>query len=134
MGARLSSVFGVGMLLLVPTSAFATEYYVATTGSDANAGTIDRPFATLQKGHDVAIAGDTVWIRGGTYTRVTGTTAAGRFYVLEERSVGCPAHQVLGLSGRAARLRLRSAPAQPDADSRRLFGHRELVAFQGARD
>jgi len=26
------------------------------------------PFATLQKAHDVAVAGDTIFLRGGTYT------------------------------------------------------------------
>ncbi|MEI9937631.1 MAG: right-handed parallel beta-helix repeat-containing protein [Pseudomonadota bacterium] len=45
----------------------AAEYYVAPTGSDANAGSLAAPFATLQKGNDVAAAGDTVWLRGGTY-------------------------------------------------------------------
>jgi len=48
-------------------SAHAAEYYVAPTGSDSNAGTLAAPFATLQKGADVAVAGDTVYIRGGTY-------------------------------------------------------------------
>ncbi|HEY3256309.1 MAG TPA: right-handed parallel beta-helix repeat-containing protein [Polyangiaceae bacterium] len=45
----------------------AAEYYVSPTGSDANAGSLAAPFATLQKGNDVATAGDTVWLRGGTY-------------------------------------------------------------------
>lgn len=45
----------------------AAEYYVSPTGSDANAGTLAAPFATLQKGNDVAAAGDTVWLRGGKY-------------------------------------------------------------------
>jgi len=45
----------------------AAEYYVSPTGSDSNAGTLAAPFATLQKGNDVAAAGDTVWLRGGTY-------------------------------------------------------------------
>src|SRR3954468_11885912 len=45
----------------------AAEYYVAPTGSDSNAGSLAAPFATLQKGNDVAAAGDTVWLRGGTY-------------------------------------------------------------------
>ena len=40
---------------------------MAPTGSDANAGTMAQPFATLQKGNDVAAPGDTVWLRGGTY-------------------------------------------------------------------
>ena len=38
-------------------SARATDYYVATTGSDSNAGTMAAPFATLQKGVNVAVAG-----------------------------------------------------------------------------
>src|SRR6185369_4340656 len=45
----------------------AAEYYVSPMGSDANAGSSTAPFATLQKGNDVATAGDTVWLRGGTY-------------------------------------------------------------------
>jgi MYXO-CTERM domain-containing protein len=45
----------------------AAEYYVSPSGSDSNAGSLSAPFATLQKGNDVAAAGDTVWLRGGTY-------------------------------------------------------------------
>lgn len=48
-------LFGVGV-----KSAAAAEYYVAPTGSDSAAGTMEAPFATLQKGHDTAAAGDTV--------------------------------------------------------------------------
>ena len=58
----------VGAVLLVaPGSARATEYFVAPTGSDTNPGTMASPFATIQKGHNVAVAGDTVWLRAGTY-------------------------------------------------------------------
>ncbi|MDY4976359.1 MAG: right-handed parallel beta-helix repeat-containing protein, partial [Clostridia bacterium] len=48
-------------------------YYVATDGNDENAGTIDAPFATIEKARDVIAAaslpegGVTVYIRGGTY-------------------------------------------------------------------
>ncbi|MBN1607253.1 MAG: hypothetical protein JW940_11515 [Polyangiaceae bacterium] len=56
--------------------ALGTDYYVAPTGSDSNPGTLDEPFATLQEGADVAAAGDTVYIRGGTYS-ITTPTAAG---------------------------------------------------------
>jgi hypothetical protein len=55
--------------------AAATDYYVATTGSDSNPGTLDQPFATLQKGANVAMPGDTVYIRGGTYRIVTPATS-----------------------------------------------------------
>jgi hypothetical protein len=57
--------------LLAAGTARATEYYVAPTGSDSNAGTMDAPWATLQKGANTAVAGDTVWIRGGTYKVTT---------------------------------------------------------------
>lgn len=45
----------------------AADYYVATTGNDANAGTLDAPFASLQRTQQVVAPGDTVFIRGGTY-------------------------------------------------------------------
>jgi MYXO-CTERM domain-containing protein len=64
-----------GMGFFAARNAFATEYYVATTGSDSNPGTKDSPFATLQKGADTAVAGDTVWIRGGTYKITTPKTS-----------------------------------------------------------
>ena len=42
-------------------------YYVATNGSDSNPGTFLEPFATVQKAADVMTAGDTCYIRQGTY-------------------------------------------------------------------
>ncbi len=67
----VAAVFAGGVLgavfLLAPGRAQATEYFVAPTGSDTNPGTMAQPFATIQKGHDVAVAGDTVWLRAGTY-------------------------------------------------------------------
>ena len=65
-----------GLGLFASKSAFATEYYVAPTGSDSDPGTIDKPFGTLQKGADTAVAGDTVWIRGGTYAITKPKTGA----------------------------------------------------------
>jgi len=53
----------------------AAEYYVAPTGSDSNPGSLDQPFASVQHGNDVAKAGDTIWIRGGTYQIVKPTSA-----------------------------------------------------------
>lgn len=35
--------------------------------SDNNEGTIDSPLASIQKAHDLAEAGDTIYLRGGTY-------------------------------------------------------------------
>lgn len=64
-----------GQLLVFAGTARAAEYYVATTGDDGDAGTLAEPFASLQKAADVAVAGDTVWIRGGTYEIVTPATS-----------------------------------------------------------
>jgi hypothetical protein len=50
----------------IPTSSGAT-YYVAIDGNDSNPGTVDQPWATIQYAADTMVAGDTLFIRGGTY-------------------------------------------------------------------
>lgn len=45
----------------------AADYYVSPTGNDSNSGSIDSPLETLMRAQDLADAGDTVYIRGGTY-------------------------------------------------------------------
>lgn len=55
------------VVLLSHASASAREFYVATSGSDANSGTIEQPFASVQRAQDSVEPGDTVFIRGGTY-------------------------------------------------------------------
>lgn len=45
----------------------ANTYYISPTGSDAAAGTLAAPWATWQKGFTELVAGDTLYIRGGTY-------------------------------------------------------------------
>ena len=57
------------------TPAFSTIYYVANNGSDTNAGTITQPFLTIQRAQTSAVAGDTVYIRGGTYIMTTAQIA-----------------------------------------------------------
>jgi hypothetical protein len=42
-------------------------YYVAPGGDDGNPGTIDFPWQTIQHAADTMVAGDTVYIRAGTY-------------------------------------------------------------------
>jgi hypothetical protein len=42
-------------------------YYVATNGSDSNPGTTTQPFRTLKKGVSVLTAGDTLYVKDGTY-------------------------------------------------------------------
>ncbi len=48
--------------------AASRNYYVATTGSDAAAGTLAAPFATIQKAGDLVAPGDTVLIKSGHYS------------------------------------------------------------------
>ncbi len=56
----------------------ATEYYVGGTGaSDNNPGTAAQPFATIQKAASVAVAGDVVNIRSGTYRETVVPTNSG---------------------------------------------------------
>jgi hypothetical protein len=45
----------------------ARALYVAPYGNDANAGTIDSPFGTIPRGIAMAVAGDTIFVRGGIY-------------------------------------------------------------------
>lgn len=60
------------LLLLVNTNLKATVYYVATTGTDANNGTsISTPFLTISKAASKVVAGDVIYVRGGTYNITT---------------------------------------------------------------
>jgi parallel beta-helix repeat protein len=49
------------------SSAHAATYYVATTGNDANAGTIVSPWLTVQHAVETIAAGDVIIVRAGTY-------------------------------------------------------------------
>jgi len=58
----------IALFALLSVSGKATNYYIATNGSDSNTGTIAAPFATLGKAQSLVQAGDTVFIRGGVYS------------------------------------------------------------------
>jgi len=62
----------------------AKTYYVSTSGKDTNPGTISQPYATWQKGFSVLIAGDTLFIRGGTYFP-SGTTYSNHYCGVGQR-------------------------------------------------
>ena len=57
----------VGILLLLCLSVSGKTYYVAPNGSDLDSGNVSLPFATLNKAWTVISAGDTIYLRGGTY-------------------------------------------------------------------
>jgi len=59
----------VGAPFVAPAAASpnGNTYYVATDGSDAAVGDLDHPWKTFKRATDAAVAGDTVYIRGGVY-------------------------------------------------------------------
>lgn len=46
----------------------AEDFYVSPDGDDKNDGSIEHPFASIQRAQDSVSPGDTVFIRGGTYS------------------------------------------------------------------
>ena len=70
-----NSYWAVRVRISLPVS--GANYYVATNGSDSNAGNLAAPFLTLEKARNTIRAlarplpagGVTVWLRGGTYFR-----------------------------------------------------------------
>jgi len=86
-----------GLLLFMAGNGNAAEYYVSPSGDDGAPGTKDQPFRTVQKAADVMVAGDTCFIRGGTYRETVTPKNSG-----EEgkpiRFVACPG-ELVTLSG-----------------------------------
>lgn len=58
------------VLAFVP-SAFCATYYVAPTGSDSAAGSLSAPYKSIQVAVNKVSAGDTIYLRGGTYSPTT---------------------------------------------------------------
>jgi len=52
-------------------------YYVAKTGLDSNPGTESLPWLTLKKATNTLVAGDTVYIKAGTYNEVLNPARSG---------------------------------------------------------
>jgi hypothetical protein len=56
------------LLPVLGVPAFTQPYYVAPTGNDANPGTLEKPFASLQRAQQaVRLRPDMVYLRGGVY-------------------------------------------------------------------
>jgi len=66
-GARYATGLAAILLLSIAARAGATEYWVTTTGEDANPGTSASPWRTLQKAVNTVVAGDTVNIGDGQW-------------------------------------------------------------------
>jgi hypothetical protein len=64
------------------------DHYVATIGNDNNPGTLTEPWGTWQKGFDNTAAGETTYIRGGTYPSPNPANAAGVYVNNVDGSAG----------------------------------------------
>ncbi|KAF2195714.1 polysaccharide lyase family 9 protein [Zopfia rhizophila CBS 207.26] len=58
----------LNLLLITLSTAYAATLYVSPTGSDSAAGTLAAPLKSIQVAVDKAVAGDTIYLRGGTYS------------------------------------------------------------------
>jgi hypothetical protein len=81
-GAGMKRVFWQQVLplmlgmLFAACPAYCSTYYVATDGSDSNSGVdINHAFKTIGKGVSTAVAGDTIYVRAGTYSYTGSSTA-----------------------------------------------------------
>jgi len=62
-------------ILFAAYPAYCSTYFVDPNGNDSNAGDIDHPFQTIGYAVGIVVAGDTIYVRGGTYA-YTGTSTA----------------------------------------------------------
>lgn len=119
----------VACCLLFSLPAAAATYYVATTGSDSNAGSGAAPFLTVQKGLSVLAAGDTLILRDGTYagssnalTNVPNGSAAGWITITAENEGSAILTAGLSLASQNQYLVFRGLRFQ-DAAGRTILGH-----------
>lgn len=71
---RLNQIMGACILagtFLLTISAHAGTYYVATNGNDGNPGTSTKPWRTVAYSAKKMVAGDTTYVRSGTYKEGT---------------------------------------------------------------
>jgi hypothetical protein len=63
-------VLTIGLLILISSlHVLASTYYISPSGDDVNnPGTIDLPFQTITRAIQIIVAGDTIYVRGGTHT------------------------------------------------------------------
>ncbi|KAI1311468.1 polysaccharide lyase family 9 protein [Xylaria venustula] len=64
--SRTSSTIVAVVLAVLAHRGYATDIYVSPTGTGS--GTIDAPYGSIQTAVDAATAGDTIYLRAGTYS------------------------------------------------------------------
>ena len=67
----LRRFFIASALLAATSTAPAATWYVAPDGSDVASGSLAQPFGSITRAQQAAASGDTVYLRGGTYTSFT---------------------------------------------------------------
>jgi len=55
-------------MLFAACPAYCTNRYVDPNGNDNNDGSIDHPYKTITKAVSMVVAGETIYVRGGTHT------------------------------------------------------------------
>lgn len=64
---RLTVFLLCGILWMTSPALAGMSWYVAPNGDDTSAGSLEQPFATIQRAQQSVAPGDIVFIRGGTY-------------------------------------------------------------------
>lgn len=67
MRSRLAATTAT-LVILIAAPLMAAEYYLSPSGDDANPGTLDRPWQTLDHADEVLTSGDVLFCRGGEFT------------------------------------------------------------------
>lgn len=71
MSARILKIFFLKLLVITSIAAAqGSVFYVSPLGDDASNGTITSPWRTIGKAANTLVAGDTVYIRAGTYNEM----------------------------------------------------------------
>ena len=67
----------IHILEAVESTTAGSVFYVTPNGDDADLGTIDQPWRSIQHAAETMVAGDTVFIRGGVYKEHVSTVSDG---------------------------------------------------------
>src|SRR5512143_4076417 len=84
---RVELVCAALLFVVASMPAVAGSWFVSTAGNDLWPGTIDSAFATIPRAVTAAVAGDTIYVRGGTYayaatiTLSKSGTSGNRYYL-----------------------------------------------------